>query len=59
MPRTIGNVFTQEWRDLLKFIAISKGSTSVPQGIQPLSYRPPNLPPKSEEEQKKVNQLVE
>jgi|TARA_B110000285_G_scaffold212310_1_gene255739 hypothetical protein len=59
VPRTIGNVFSQEWRDLLKFIAVSKGSTSVPQGIKPLNYRPANLPVKSAEEQKRVNQLVE
>lgn len=30
VPRTIGNVFSSEWRDLLKFIAVSKGSTKVP-----------------------------
>lgn len=30
VPRAIGNIFSQEWRDLLKFIAVSKGSTAVP-----------------------------
>ena len=47
MPKTIGNVFSQEWRDLLKFIAVSKGSTEVPDGLQPMQFRPGNLPPQS------------
>ena len=59
MPRTLGNVFSQEWRDLLKFIAVSKGSTKVPQGLEPMTYRPQNLPQKSEAELERVNQLVE
>ena len=59
MPKTIGNVFSQEWRDLLKFIAVSKGTTEVPKGLEPMSFRPENLPPKSHEEQQRVNQLVE
>jgi len=59
VPRQIGRVFSQEWRDLLKFIAVSKGTTNVPEGIKPMSFRPGNLPPKSAEEQQKVNQLVE
>ena len=59
VPKTLGSVFSQEWRDLLKFIAISKGSTKVPQGLEPMSYRPVNLPQKSEAEMTRVNQLVE
>jgi len=51
VPRTIGSVFSQEWKDLLKFIAVSKGSTNIPQGLEPMSFRPGNLPPKSNEEQ--------
>ena len=43
----------------MKFIAISNGSTNVPQGIEPNSYRPQNLPKKSEEETLRTNQLVE
>jgi hypothetical protein len=43
----------------LKFIAVSKGSTKVPQGIEPMTFRPGNLPQKSESELAKVNQLVE
>lgn len=59
MPKTIGNVFGQEWRDLLKFIAVTKGNTDVPTGLEPMNFRPSNLPPKSTEEQKKVAKLVE
>lgn len=59
MPKSIGNVFGQEWRDLLKFIAISKGNTDLPSGIEPMNFRPTNLPPKTIEEQKKVTKLVE
>ena len=43
----------------MKFIAVSKGSTNVPQGIEPMSFRPGNLPPKSDEEQQKTLMLVE
>ena len=49
-PRSIGSVFSQEWRELLKFIAVSKGTTELPQGLEPMSFRPGNLPPKSEDE---------
>ena len=59
MPKTLGNVFSQEWRDLLKFIAVSKGSTEVPKGLEPMNFRPPNLPQKSEEEAARTNELVE
>ena len=59
VPKTIGNVFSQEWRDLLKFLAVSKGTTEMPQGIEPMSFRPNNLPPQSLEEQRRVTQLVE
>ena len=48
-----------EFKDLLKYIAVSKGSTNVPQGLEPMAFRPGNLPPKSEEEQAKVAKLVE
>ena len=44
---------------MLKFIAVSKGSTKVPQGLEPMTYRPQNLPQKSEAEMMRVNQLVE
>ena len=43
----------------MKFIALSNGSTSVPEGIEPNSYRPENLPKKSEAEKLRANQLVE
>ena len=43
----------------MKFIALSNGSTKVPAGIEPNSYRPQNLPKKSEEETARVNALVE
>jgi hypothetical protein len=33
VPKTLGNVFSQEWRDLLKYIAVSKGTTKVPKGM--------------------------
>lgn len=59
MPKSIGNVFGQEWRDLLKFIAVTKGNTDVPTGLEPMNFRPANLPPASLEEQKKVAKLVE
>ena len=58
-PKSIGSVFSQEWRDLMKFIALSNGSTKVPHGIEPNSYRPQNLPKKTEEETARVNALVE
>jgi len=43
----------------MKFIAVSKGSTKVPKGMEPMTYRPNNLPKQSDEEVKKVNKLVE
>jgi|TARA_B110000305_G_C19065311_1_gene459047 hypothetical protein len=55
VPKTIGSVFSSEWRDLLRFIAVSKGST---EGLEPMSFRPDNLPQKTEEEQQKINKLV-
>ena len=58
-PRTVASVFQQEWRDLMKFITISHGSTELPEGIEATSFRPGNLPKKSEEEVARANQLVE
>lgn len=43
----------------MKFIALSNGSTKVPHGIEPNSYRPQNLPKKTEEETARTNALVE
>lgn len=40
-------------------MAVSRGNTKVPKGMEPMSYRPNNLPKQSEAEIKKVNQLVE
>lgn len=60
VSKTLGNVFSQEWKELLKFMAVSKGgNTKLPKGMEPMSYRPNNLPKQSEAEIKKVNQLVE
>ena len=55
----MGNMMNTEFKDLLKYIAVSKGSTNVPDGLEPMSFRPGNLPPKSEEEKSKVAKLVE
>jgi hypothetical protein len=40
VPKTLGNVFSNEWRDLLKFIAVSKGNTNMPQGLDQINTRP-------------------
>lgn len=58
-PRTVASVFQQEWRDLMKFITISHGTTELPQGIEANSFRPENLPKKTDAEVARVNQLVE
>jgi hypothetical protein len=34
----------------MKFIAVTKGSTKMPMGIEPMTYRPTNLPQMTEEE---------
>lgn len=43
----------------MKFITISHGSTELPEGIEANSFRPENLPRKSEAEVARANQLVE
>jgi hypothetical protein len=59
VPKTLGNVLSNEWRDLLKFIAVSKGSTKMPQGLDQINTRPANLPEKSEKEKQRTQQLLE
>lgn len=47
-----GISFSQEFENLLKYIAVTAGNTNMPQGIKPMTYRPGNLPPKTQEEEK-------
>ena len=40
-------------------MAVSKGNPKVPKGMEPMSYRPNNLPRQTDAEIQKVNKLVE
>jgi hypothetical protein len=35
-------------------MAVSRGNTKVPKGMEPMTYRPNNLPKQTEAEEKKV-----
>ena len=54
-----GISFNQEFGNLLQYIAITAGNTKMPDGIKPMTFRPNNLPPKTEEEEKLHQRLVE
>lgn len=43
----------------MKYIAVSKGATKVPQGMEQMSYRPANLPQKTQAEEQRAQKLVE
>jgi hypothetical protein len=47
-----GISFSKEFENLLQYIAITAGNTNMPQGIKPMSFRPNNLPPKTQEEER-------
>ena len=50
---TGGISFTKEFENLLQYIAITAGNTTnMPQGIKPMTFRPQNLPPKTQEEER-------
>lgn len=38
---------------------ITAGNTKMPDGIKPMTFRPQNLPPKSSEEEREHQKLVE
>lgn len=44
---TSGISFSKEFENLLQYIAITAGNTSMPNGIKPMTFRPTNLPPKT------------
>jgi hypothetical protein len=46
-----GISFTKEFEHLLQYIAVTAGNTKLPQGLKPMSFRPPNLPPKTQQEE--------
>ena len=46
-----GISFSKEFENLLQYIAITAGNTNMPDGMKP-TFRPGNLPPKTEEEEK-------
>jgi hypothetical protein len=54
-----GISFSKEFENLLQYIAITAGNTTLPQGIKPMSFRPTNLPPKTVEEERQHQKLVE
>ena len=51
--------FTKEFENLLQYIAITAGNTKMPDGVKPMSFRPGNLPPKTQEEELLHKRLVE
>ena len=53
-----GISFSKEFENLLQYIAITAGNTNMPDGMKP-SFRPGNLPPKTDEEEKLHQRLVE
>jgi hypothetical protein len=53
-----GISFSKEFENLLQYIAITAGNTNMPDGMKP-TFRPGNLPPKTEEEEKLHQRLVE
>lgn len=51
--------FSKEFENLLQYIAITAGSTNMPEGIRPMTFRPENLPPKTVEEERQHQRMVE
>lgn len=54
-----GISFSKEFENLLQYIAITAGNTNMPEGIKPMTFRPGNLPPKTQEEERLHQKLVE
>ena len=57
MPQSSGSgstgiSFNKEFENLLQYIAITAGNTNMPEGIKPMTFRPGNLPPKTNEEER-------